>query len=124
AEVNVLTLDAWVQMGRPLLQPSSNVLFMANKTKATPIGVLKDAFITIQGAKFTGDFEVLALAESDSFPTLLGHPWCYTNNVDLRFNKGYINFQNKEERVIIPLTDGKFVPYVEPLSEEDLNRIY
>ncbi|KAH9327547.1 hypothetical protein KI387_007725, partial [Taxus chinensis] len=56
-------------------------------TKATPIIVLKDASITIQGAKFTGDFEVLALAESDSFPALLGHPWCYANNVDLWFNK-------------------------------------
>ncbi|KAH9320087.1 hypothetical protein KI387_021856, partial [Taxus chinensis] len=123
-EVNVLTLDAWVQMGRPPLQPSSNVLFMANRTKATPIRVLKDASITIQGAKFTGDFEVLALAKSDSFPALLGHPWCYANNVDLRFNKGYISFENKEERVIIPLTDGKSTPYVEPLSEEDLNRIY
>ncbi|KAH9303720.1 hypothetical protein KI387_008124, partial [Taxus chinensis] len=33
-------------------------------------------------------------------------------------------FENKEERVIIPLTDGKSAPYVEPLSEEDLNRIY
>ncbi|KAH9320964.1 hypothetical protein KI387_015603, partial [Taxus chinensis] len=63
AEVNVLTLDAWHQMGRPALQPSSNVLYMANKTKAMPIGVLKDATITIQGTKFTGDFEVLALAE-------------------------------------------------------------
>ncbi|KAH9298453.1 hypothetical protein KI387_030135, partial [Taxus chinensis] len=57
AEVNVLTLDAWVQMGRPPLQPSSNVLFMENWTKATPIGVLKDASITIKGAKFIGDFE-------------------------------------------------------------------
>ncbi|KAH9299609.1 hypothetical protein KI387_031291, partial [Taxus chinensis] len=86
AEVNVLNLYAWVQMGRPPLHPSSNVFFMANQTKATPIGVLKDASITIQGSKFTGDFEVLALAESNSFPALLGHPWCYTNNVDLRFN--------------------------------------
>ncbi|KAH9313419.1 hypothetical protein KI387_044053 [Taxus chinensis] len=123
-EVNVLTLDAWVQMGRPPLQPSSNVLFMVNRTKATPIRVLKDASITIQGAKFTRDFEVLALADLDSFPSLLGHPWCYANNVDLQFNKGYIIFENKEERVIIPLTDGKFAPYVEPLSEEDLNSIY
>ncbi|KAH9313717.1 hypothetical protein KI387_022344, partial [Taxus chinensis] len=74
-----------------------------------------DASITIQGAKFTGDFEVLALAEVDSFPDLLGRPWCYTNNADLRFNKGYISFENKEERVKIPLTDGKSMPYVEPL---------
>ncbi|KAH9324162.1 hypothetical protein KI387_004340, partial [Taxus chinensis] len=60
----------------------------------------------------------------DSFTALLGRPWCYENNVDLRFNKGYINFENNEERAIIPLTDGKSTPYVEPLSEEDLNRIY
>ncbi|KAH9294814.1 hypothetical protein KI387_038402, partial [Taxus chinensis] len=63
-----------------------------------PIGVLKDATITIQGAKFTGDFEVLALTEEDNFPALLGHPWCYKNNVDLQFNKGYIRFENEEER--------------------------
>ncbi|KAH9305675.1 hypothetical protein KI387_010079, partial [Taxus chinensis] len=56
-EVNVLTLDAWVQMGGPPLQPSSNVLFMVKQMKPTPIRVLKDASITIQGAKFTGDFE-------------------------------------------------------------------
>ncbi|KAH9304358.1 hypothetical protein KI387_008762 [Taxus chinensis] len=111
-------------MGRPPLQPSSNVLFMANQTKNTPTGVLKDASITIQGAKFTGDFEVLALTEADNFPALLWRPWCYTNNVDLRFNKGYISFESKEERVIIPLTDGKSTPYVEPFSEDDLNRIY
>lgn len=48
-ELNVLTLDAWVQMGIPLLHPSSNVLFMENRTKATPIGVLTDASITIHG---------------------------------------------------------------------------
>ncbi|KAH9322761.1 hypothetical protein KI387_017400, partial [Taxus chinensis] len=48
------------------------------------------------GAKFTGDFEVLALAEVDNFPALLGRPWCYKNNADLQFNKGYINFKNKE----------------------------
>ncbi|KAH9311625.1 hypothetical protein KI387_026660, partial [Taxus chinensis] len=93
-------------------------------TKATPIRVLKDASITIQGAKFTRDFEFLVLAESDSFPALLGHPWCYENNADLWFNKGYINFEKREERLIIPLTDGKSTPYVEPLSEEDLNKIY
>lgn len=124
AEVNVLTLDVWVQMGRPPLQLSSNVLFMENRTKATPIGVLKDASITIQGAKFTVDFEVLALVEVDSFPSFLGCPQCYVNNVDLRFNKGYIIFENKEERFVIPLTDGKSTPYGEPLSEEDLNKIY
>ncbi|KAH9288598.1 hypothetical protein KI387_032715, partial [Taxus chinensis] len=61
AEVNVLTLDAWNQMGRPPLQPSSNVLYMAKKTKVIPIGVLKDVVITIQGEKFNGDFKVLAL---------------------------------------------------------------
>ncbi|KAH9291624.1 hypothetical protein KI387_043182, partial [Taxus chinensis] len=122
--VNVLTLDAWHQMGRPALQPSSNVLYMENKTKAMPIGVLKDAAITIQGAKFTGDFEVLALTEVDNFPALLGHPWCYKNNADLWFNKGYISFENKEEWVIIPLVDGKSAPYIEPLGEEVLDKIY
>ena len=97
---------------------------MANRTKATPTIFLKDASITIQGAKFTGEFEVLALAELDIFPNLLWHPWWYANNVDLWFNKGYIRFENKEEKFIIRLTDGKFAPYVEPLSEEDMNRIY
>ncbi|KAH9291009.1 hypothetical protein KI387_044138 [Taxus chinensis] len=124
AKVNVLTFGCMAWMGRPALQPSSNVLYMANKTKAFPIGVLKDATITIQGAKFSGDFEVLALAEADNFPALLGRPWCYKNNVDLRFNKGYISFENKEERVIIPLADGKSTPYTEPLGEEVLDRIY
>ncbi|KAH9291993.1 hypothetical protein KI387_042823, partial [Taxus chinensis] len=42
----------------------------------------------------------------------------------LHFNKGYISFENKEECIIIPLKDAKVAPYVEPLSEEDLNRIY
>ncbi|KAH9323769.1 hypothetical protein KI387_018408, partial [Taxus chinensis] len=31
---------------------------------------------------------------------------------------------NKEEHVIFPLIDGKFARYVEPLSEEDLKKIY
>ncbi|KAH9298551.1 hypothetical protein KI387_030233, partial [Taxus chinensis] len=52
---------------------------------------------------------------ADIFPAFLGCPWCYVNNADLRFNKGYISFENKEERVVIPLTDGKSTPYVEPL---------
>ncbi|KAH9301377.1 hypothetical protein KI387_012960, partial [Taxus chinensis] len=30
----------------------------------------------------------------------------------------------KEERVIIPLTDGKSMPYTEPLGEEVLDKIY
>lgn len=94
-------------MGRPVLQTSSNVLHMEKKTKAIPIGVLKDETITIQVAKFTRDFEVLALTEADNFLALPGCPWCYKNNVDLRFNKGYISFENKEERIIIPLVDGK-----------------
>ncbi|KAH9322306.1 hypothetical protein KI387_016945 [Taxus chinensis] len=111
-------------MGRPALQPSSNVMYMENKTKAMPIGVLKDAAITIQGDKFTGDFKVLALTEEDNFLVLLGHPWCYKNNVDLWFNKGYISIKNKEERVIIPLSDGNSAPYIEPLGEEVLDRIY
>ncbi|KAH9327813.1 hypothetical protein KI387_043747, partial [Taxus chinensis] len=111
-------------MGRPSLQPSSNVLYMANKKKAMPIGVLKDATITIQGTKFIGDFEVLALAKVDNFPLLLGCPCCYKNNVDLKFNKGYISFENKEERVIIPLADGNSTPYTEPLGEEVLDRIH
>ncbi|KAH9331287.1 hypothetical protein KI387_003395, partial [Taxus chinensis] len=74
--------------------------------------------------KFTGEFEVLALVEADNFPAILGHSWCYANKADFRFNKGYINFENKEECVIIPLKNGKSMPYVEPLSKEDLNRIY
>ncbi|KAH9307516.1 hypothetical protein KI387_035427, partial [Taxus chinensis] len=75
--VNVLTLDAWNQMGRPLLQPSLNVLYMTNMTKSTPISVLKDASITIQGNKFTGEFEVISLTKEDNFPTLLRFPSCY-----------------------------------------------
>ncbi|KAH9301236.1 hypothetical protein KI387_012819, partial [Taxus chinensis] len=97
---------------------------MDNQTKATLIIVVKDASITIQGAKFTEDFEVLALEESENFPALLGHPWCYENNVYLWFKKGYISFENQEESIIIPLTDGKSTQYVEPLSEKDLNIIY
>ncbi|KAH9308744.1 hypothetical protein KI387_036655, partial [Taxus chinensis] len=62
-EVNVLTLDSWHQMGRPTLQPYSNVLYMVKKTKEIPIGFLKDVVITIQGSKFTGDFEVLVITE-------------------------------------------------------------
>ncbi|KAH9312259.1 hypothetical protein KI387_027294, partial [Taxus chinensis] len=57
AEVNVLTLDTWHQMGRPTLQPTSNVMYMVKKNNVRPIDVLKDDTITIQGAKFTGDFE-------------------------------------------------------------------
>ncbi|KAH9331521.1 hypothetical protein KI387_003629, partial [Taxus chinensis] len=116
AKVNVFTLDSWNQMGRPPLQPSSNVLYMPNRTKATPIEVLKDAYITIQGAKFTGNFKVLALAKADSFPSLLGRSLCYANNVDLHFNKGYISFENME-RVIIPLTDGRDPEVIEPTRE-------
>lgn len=55
AEVNVLTLDAWNQMGRPPLQPSSNMMFMENRTKAMPIGVLKDANIIIKGPSLVGN---------------------------------------------------------------------
>ncbi|KAH9322077.1 hypothetical protein KI387_016716, partial [Taxus chinensis] len=60
----------------------------------------------------------------DSFLALLGYPWCYKNNVELRFNKGYINFENKEEWVIIPLTNEKSTPYIETLGEEVIDRIY
>ncbi|KAH9287458.1 hypothetical protein KI387_031575, partial [Taxus chinensis] len=69
-EVNVLNLDSCHQMGRPILKQYSNVLYMENKMKAMPIGVLKDAIITIQEAKFTGNFEVLELIEADNFPAL------------------------------------------------------
>ncbi|KAH9328697.1 hypothetical protein KI387_000805, partial [Taxus chinensis] len=62
-EVNVLTLDAWHQMGRPTLQPSLNVLYMENKTKVMPISVLQDVAITIQGAIFTGDFKLFVLTK-------------------------------------------------------------
>lgn len=65
---------------------------------------------------FTGDFEFLALAKADNFPSLIGHPWCYKNNADLRFNKGYIRFENMEERVVVPLANGKLAPYIEPLG--------
>ncbi|KAH9311967.1 hypothetical protein KI387_027002, partial [Taxus chinensis] len=83
-----------------------------------------DAFITIQGAKFTGDFKFLALVKAGNFPVLLGCPWCYKNNSDIRFNKGYISFEKKEEWVVIPLIDGKSVPYTELLGEEVMDRIY
>ncbi|KAH9315427.1 hypothetical protein KI387_024054, partial [Taxus chinensis] len=76
------------------------------------------------GTRFTGDFEVLVLSEVDNFPALLGHPWYYKNNADLWFNKGYIIFENKEDRVVIPLIDGKSTPYTEPLGEEVMDRIY
>ncbi|KAH9323761.1 hypothetical protein KI387_018400, partial [Taxus chinensis] len=82
------------------------------------------SLLLFKGPSLLGDFVVLALAKEYSSQTFLGCPWCYANKNDLRFNKGYINFEIKEECVIIPLADGKFAPYVEPLSEEDLNRIY
>ncbi|KAH9308827.1 hypothetical protein KI387_036738, partial [Taxus chinensis] len=84
-------------MGRPMLHQSLNVLYMENKTKVIPIDVLKDVAITIQGAKFTGDFKFLVLAEAENFPELLGCPWCYKNNADLQFSKGYISVKNKEK---------------------------
>lgn len=46
-EVNVLNLDTWIQMGRPELKPSLNVLYMEKKTKVMPIDILKDVTITI-----------------------------------------------------------------------------
>ncbi|KAH9298068.1 hypothetical protein KI387_029750, partial [Taxus chinensis] len=76
------------------------------------------------GDKLSGDFEVLEPTEADNFPALLGCHWCYKINADLWFNKGYIRFENKEEGVIIPLVDGNLTPYIEPLGEDFLDRIY
>lgn len=97
---------------------------MAKKTRAMAISVLNDFSITFQVEKFTQDFEVLVLAEAYKFLVLPGFPWCYKNNANLRFNKGYMSFENKEEWVSIPLIDGKSAPFTEPLGEEVLDRIY
>ena len=76
SQVNIMTRDAWEQMGQPQLYESGIYLKLADQGLIEPIGVWKNVNTTIKGISTKVDFEIIDCKEgSSSFPALVGQPW-------------------------------------------------
>jgi hypothetical protein len=129
SEVNVMTKQTWVLMGKPKLIYSPIRLRMANQQAVIPFGRLDHVPMDIDEVRKFVDFEVIEIVdESSPYPALLGVDWAFNNSIVVDLKKRRMAFEGNHLRFISPLDPDEVHRYTEPIREEyhayELENIY
>ena len=88
SDVNILTKQTWLLMGKPTLRWSPIQLHLSNQAKVQPIGCVSNLVIDIEGMKTYADFDVIeVVGDGGSYPMLLGIGWANDSMMDINLKK-------------------------------------
>jgi hypothetical protein len=119
-EVNVMTKQTWVMMGKNKLIYSPIRLRMSNKQAVSPFKILEHVPVDIDGVRTFVDFEVNEIVkDSCPYPALLGIDWAFKNSTVVYLKKRRMTFEGHGLRVITTLDPNEGPRYTDPIKEED-----
>ena len=112
SKVNVLTKETWELMGKPMLRYSPIQLRLENQQRVSPMGILLDVPVDIDGVRSLADFKVIEIIDdTNAFPALLGMDWDFYNIAFINLKKKQMTFEGLLTGVKIPHNKGRHCPF-------------
>ncbi|CAM6086969.1 unnamed protein product [Calypogeia fissa] len=99
SSVNLMTQATAAELGFTQFQPTSRLLRMADQSRVTPVGMLRQVVTNIAGKDFELDYIIINPDSPSTFPILLGRPWLYSARVKVNWYAKQFAFGNP--RIIV-----------------------
>nr|GEX70202.1 zinc knuckle CX2CX4HX4C [Tanacetum cinerariifolium] len=100
ASINVMPLSMYKCLGIGKLEPINMVIKMADNTKCTPKGIVKNLLIKIDKFIFSVDFVILDMVEDFMAPIILGRPLLATAHTKVDIFRKSISLEVGNEKDI------------------------
>jgi hypothetical protein len=118
SQVNILPRETWIQLGKPPLVPTMNLLKLEDQRFIEPIGRLKSVITFIMGIPTRVDFEVINLVKSiPTYSTLVGRPWGQNMKSTISLERDRIKIKGSSRKIIILLDPKEGKPWVKTWHE-------
>ncbi|KAL3697837.1 hypothetical protein R1sor_011913 [Riccia sorocarpa] len=92
--INIMTEDTAHALGFTKFEPCNTYLRMANQTKSTPIGMIRNVSTIIGGVLFFLNYVILQPECKMGFEVLIGRPWLYMAKVKTNWQKRTFSFKS------------------------------
>ncbi|GKE55022.1 zinc knuckle CX2CX4HX4C containing protein, partial [Tanacetum coccineum] len=103
ASINVIPFSMYKRLGMGNTEPINMVIKMADNTKCTPKGIVKNLLVKIDKFIFPVDFIILDMVEDFRMPINLGRPLIATTHAKVDIFKKSISLEVGNERVIFKM---------------------
>ena len=131
ASISVMPLSMYKRLGIGKLEPINMVIEMADNTKCTPEGIVKNLLIKIKNFMFSIDFVILNMVEDRRMPIILGRPLLATAHAKVDISRKSISLGVRNKKVVFKMrssftTNFKYVRLIKSETypeDDDFNKI-
>ncbi|GJZ63579.1 zinc knuckle CX2CX4HX4C containing protein [Tanacetum coccineum] len=113
ASINVMPFSMYTHLGMGKLEPISMVIEMANNTKCTPKGIVKNLLIKTNKFIFPVEFVILDMVEDFRMPIILGRPLLAIGHAKVDIFWKSISLKVGNEKVIFKMRNSFTTTIVE-----------
>ncbi|GKB91523.1 zinc knuckle CX2CX4HX4C containing protein [Tanacetum coccineum] len=120
ASISVMPYSMYKRLGLGKLEPINMVIEMADNTKCTPKGIVKNLLIKIDKFIFPVDFVILNMVEDFRMPIILGRPLLVTAHAKRE------RFSDDQDNLDPPVETDKSEEWEDPeeCKEDKANAIF
>jgi hypothetical protein len=93
------------------LEPTDTTLVLSDRTTQRYHGILRNAYITVEGFVYPIDFYIINILEDPFCPIILGEPFCVLTKLNIESKKEVMSLQLAEEEVNVEFKELKKFPY-------------
>ncbi|GJU32541.1 zinc knuckle CX2CX4HX4C containing protein [Tanacetum coccineum] len=103
AGISIMPFSMYKRLGIGKLEPINMLIEMADNTKCTPKGIVKNLLIKIDKFIFPVDFVILDMVEDIRMPIILGRPLLATTHAQVDIFRKTISLEVGSEKVIFKM---------------------
>ncbi|GJW97307.1 hypothetical protein Tco_0179115 [Tanacetum coccineum] len=103
ASISIMPLSMYKRLGMGKLEPIDMIIEMADNTKRTPKGIVRNLLIKIDKFIFPVDFVILEMVEDFRIPIILGRPLLAITRATIDIFKKSISLEMGNEKVIFKM---------------------
>ncbi|GJU11229.1 zinc knuckle CX2CX4HX4C containing protein [Tanacetum coccineum] len=132
ASISIIPFSMYKRLGIGQLEPINIIIKMADNTKCTPKGIVKNLLTKIDKFIFPVDFVILDLVEDIRMPIILGRPLLATAHAKVDIFRKSISLEVGSEKVIFKMRSSFTITNFESvrsiksetfLEDDDLKKI-
>nr|GEZ68883.1 hypothetical protein [Tanacetum cinerariifolium] len=101
ANINLMPLSVWKELGLPELIPTRMTLELANHAICTHVGIARDVFIPVGKFTFPADFVIVDYKSDPRVPLIMGRPFLQTARALIDVHGEEIILRDGDERLTL-----------------------
>ncbi|XP_017249843.1 uncharacterized protein LOC108220551 [Daucus carota subsp. sativus] len=110
ANINLMPLSIFMQLGLPELKPTSMSLQLADRSITYPRGIIEDVLVKVDKLIFPADFVILDFEEDKKIPIILGRPFLATAQTLIDVQKGELTMKVHDQMVTFNVFNAMKLP--------------